>query len=186
MLSRSQEWTNIWDPGHILAETVFRFSFAKLFVWLCCSAISKLHFKTKAVDTKLVLVRAIVSHAVCQDRFDNSGKYSTIHDLVGRALSGAELQKAVDAMYLVARDVSLPFIGSDGEWLHDRDPLNDRGDAATVAERKASWEKNGLYSDIRAGAWVRPRTATLNIQRDTRFYWMHFASLMEGGKAFTG
>ena len=88
-----------------------------------------------------------------EERFNNTGKYATIHDLLPGVV-GAELQKCVDLMYLVAKDVTLPFVSSEGEWLHDRDPLNDRGDAATVAERKASWEKNGLYSDIRAGAWV--------------------------------
>jgi hypothetical protein len=120
-----------------------------------------------------------------EDRFNNTGKYATIHDLLPGVV-GAELQKCVDLMYLVAKDVTLPFVSSDGEWLHDRDPLNDRGDVATVAERKASWEKNGLYSDIRAGAWVRPRAATMNLIPTTRMYWMHFASLMEGGKVFRG
>eukprot|EP00959_Pyramimonas_sp_CCMP1952_P035963 753019-Pyramimonas_sp.AAC.1 len=85
-------------------------------------------------------------------------------------------------MWLIAGDATLKFV-HDGVWLHEREALNDRGDESSILDKKRSWEEHGLYSDIRAGAWVRPQENTLNLKPDTNYFWLHFATLMEGGKA---
>ena len=124
----------------------------------------------------------VVASISVEDRFSN--RFDNIHEVIPD-LEGAELQEAFDMMFLIAGGVTLTFM-SGTEWLHERCPFNDRGDAGTIQERKESWESHGLYRDIRSGAWVRPQWPTIHLTPQTKYYWLHFASLMQGGKAAYG
>ena len=89
-------------------------------------------------------------------------------------------------MYLLTESTKIQFTSlpnGQGEWLHTRDPLNDRGDESTVQERKVSVETKGIYSGIRGGAWVRRQSNTFVISPTTPMYFLHWASLMEGCEA---
>jgi len=80
-----------------------------------------------SVEKSLTQSTQAVASITVEARFDNSGRYAHIQDLLPN-LMGAELQKAVDQMYLIAKDVTLQFVSAGGEWRNERDPLNDRGD----------------------------------------------------------
>eukprot|EP00959_Pyramimonas_sp_CCMP1952_P030057 630352-Pyramimonas_sp.AAC.3 len=128
-------------------------------------------------------VSEVVAKIPHEDRFDNSGtKFEAIGDILPN-LQGSDVQAAVDLMYLLVPSAQIHFTSKpngEGEWLHLRDPLNDRGDECTVEERKSSIEQKGIYTGVRSGAWVRPQQNTVLITPDTKMFFMHWASLMEG------
>ena len=71
-------------------------------------------------------------------------------------------------------------------WTCSRHPLNQRGDMASVASRKASVETVGIIQGLRGGAWLLPRDDVLQdpawgsfIQH---YHVLHWATLIEGAK----
>eukprot|EP00959_Pyramimonas_sp_CCMP1952_P457785 9475507-Pyramimonas_sp.AAC.1 len=138
----------------------------------------------QAIAARTVVdIDEVVAKISQEDRFDNSrNKFEAIGDLLPD-LQGADVQTAVDKMYLLVGNVKINFASKpngEGEWLHLRDPLNDRGDECTVDERKRSIETKGIYSGVRSGAWVRPQENVVMITPETKMWFMHWASLMEG------
>ena len=131
-------------------------------------------------------IKEVVGKVSHQDRWDISGKITDVESLLP-GLEGVDQQIAFDALYLCIDQYHLQLISNDSEekWLHARHPLNDRGDEATVEARKASVEMNGIFMDVRSGAWAIPKDKELSpiqIKPTTECHFVHYASLNDGAR----
>lgn len=74
---------------------------------------------------------------------------------------GVALQTKVFSNFIGTENVWVPLVvtAQNGEniWTCERHPLNQRGDQASVASRKASVETVGIIQGLRGGAWLIPR-----------------------------
>ena len=117
-------------------------------------------------------------------RWDPDRKYASADEVFPKEIKGCDRQLAFDFLYLIAKGHRIPLVSGEGEFLHKRHPMNDRGDAATIQDRCVSVAADGIYQDIRSGAWVKPQHRTVLLLPHTKFYFHHYASLLEGtGKA---
>ena len=105
-------------------------------------------------------------------------------------LDGVALQGRVFSNFVGTDNVWVPLVvlAKNGErvWTCSRHPLNQRGDMASVASRKASVETVGIIQGLRGGAWLLPRDDVLQdpawgsfIQH---YHVLHWATLIEGAK----
>ena len=76
--------------------------------------------------------------------------------------------------------MDVPFVRN-RKWIVSRDPDNDRGDEATLAERAHSVTTIGIVQNLRCGAWLFPIGDNVVGPR-TEYAAMHWASLTEGAE----
>jgi len=63
-------------------------------------------------------------------------KDKDITEIFPEDIRGSDLQITVDFLYCIKKNYRLPLVSDSGEFLHSRHPLNDRGDRATVNQRR--------------------------------------------------
>ena len=91
------------------------------------------------------------------------------------------LQEAFDQVFLTAKGVHLHWQTTEGQWLWERHPRNDRGDEGTLAKRTKSVEKYGVCDGLREGGWVCPRQS-LQITAYMHVFAFHYATLSQALK----
>ena len=131
-------------------------------------------------------IKEVVGKVSAEDCWDTSGKITDVEPLLPGP-EGMDQQIAFDTLHRCIDQYHLQLIsnGSEEKWLHARHPLGDRGNEATVEARKASVEMNGIFKDVRSGAWAIPKDKELSptqIKPNTECYFVHFASLNDGAR----
>jgi hypothetical protein len=118
----------------------------------------------------------------CGDPFSNNA-YVNVFERFGveNKFNNYEMKIICDHFYLDYEGDFYAINPQTGEWMEERDPLNDRGDEGSIAARQRGVEMNGILRGQRSGPCFRPQqTEAVNGAR--KWWTLHWATLFQGAK----